>query len=73
MALTAAQLEALRDSPQSASTDAGSMSARSADDVLKLDDRAAATTALSGTNDQGGPKSIWSKLRPAQAKLPGGV
>lgn len=73
MALTAAELEALRDSPQAASTDAGSVTARSADDLLKLDDRAAITDSLSGTNAQGGPKSFWSKLRPAQAKLPGGV
>lgn len=71
MPLTAEELEALRDSPQAASGDTGSRTARSADDVLKLDDRAAAVDALDGQGVGGGPKSGWRFLRPARVDLPG--
>lgn len=71
MPLTATELEALRDQPQAASTDAGSATARSADDVLKLDDRATANDAVDGANVNGGPKSAFHCLRPARANFPG--
>ena len=66
MALTAEQLAALALKPQAASGDAGSVTARSADDVLTLADRAEAMTALTGTNENGGPKSAWRLTRPAK-------
>ena len=72
MPTTPAEIEATV-GPKSASTDAGSMTARDAEEIKLLRAMAAEDGALSGTNNQGGPKSIWSKLRPAQAKLPGGV
>lgn len=71
MPLTAEELEALARSPAAASGDTGSRTARSADDILKLTDRAAAVDAIDGTNDNGGPKSAWRCLRPARAQLPG--
>ena len=66
MALTAEQLAALALKPQAVSGDAGSVTARSADDVLTLADRAAAEEALTGNNDNGGPKSAWRCLRIAR-------
>lgn len=69
--MTAAELEALAAKPQSASTGAGSATARSADDVLKLLDRADAVAATEDVNDNGGPKSPWHCLRMARASLPG--
>jgi hypothetical protein len=71
MPLTAAELEALARTPAAASTDAGSATARSADDVLKLDAAAAGVDALTGPNGQGGAKSAFRCLRPARAGLPG--
>lgn len=71
MALTAEELEALATNPQSMSGDAGSLTERSAEDILKLSDRAAATDALTGTNDNGGPKSAWRCVRMARASMPG--
>lgn len=71
MPLTAAELEALAAQPQSVSGDAGSVTARSADDVLALNAAAAAADTVDGTNVNGGPKSAWHGLRPARAQLPG--
>lgn len=71
MPLTAAELEALATQPASIASDAGSTSARSADDILKLNAAAAAVGAVDGTADNGGPKSAWHALRPARASLPG--
>lgn len=71
MALTAAELEALALTPAASTTDAGSATARSADDVEKLLTLAAGTETVDGTNVNGGPKSAWHGLRPARAQLPG--
>lgn len=65
------EIEALRDSPESVSTDAGSFTERPADDFIALDQYAAGTDAVDGTGENGGPKSAWHCLRPARASLPG--
>lgn len=69
--MTPEELEELASKPQSASVDGRAANARSADDVLKLLDRAAAEDALTGTNENGGPKSPWRCLRMARASMPG--
>ncbi len=71
MALTAAELEALARKKAAASGDAGSFTERSADDILKLLDRAAATGAAADANPNGGPKSALRMLRPARVQFPG--
>jgi hypothetical protein len=68
--LTPEQLAELRDSPASTTSDNVTATARSADDVLKLDQAAAARGALAGGNDRGGPKSGWRMLRMARG-IPG--
>lgn len=72
MALTAAELEALAKKPAQVAIDAASTAARPADDVIKLDDRAAAVGAAEGGNGYGGPKSAFRMLRPGGAIMPGG-
>lgn len=47
-------------------SDGQSAKAMSIDDQIKAADRAAAVDAVSGANDQGGPKSPWTSLRPAR-------
>lgn len=71
--MTPAELEALAAKPESASVDGRSATARSADDVLTLLDRAKAEAALAGTNNNGGPRSLWNGLRPAVAVSKGGA
>ena len=71
MPLTAAELEALATKPQSVTSDAGSTTARSAEDVLALNAAAAGAETVDGTNVNGGPLSAWHGLRPARAQLPG--
>jgi len=71
--MTPEELEALAAQPSAAAVDGRSATARSADDVLKLLDRAAATDALAGTNTNGGPRSLWNGLRPAVAVNKGGA
>lgn len=66
-------LEELAAEPQSTSVDGQSVTNRSADDVLKLRNAAAAEAAVAGTNANGGPVSMWSRLRPARAVPPGAV
>lgn len=65
MALTPEQLETLATKPQSASNDSGSMTARSADDVLKLRDAAATEAALADG------RSAFDCLRPRVISSPG--
>lgn len=60
-------------SPASASVDGMSAQAVSIGDQIKAHQYAAANEALAGTNANGGPKSGWSKLRPARAKNGGAV
>jgi len=69
--MTPEELEALAAKPESASVDGRSATARSADDVLKLLDRAKAEEAAEGTNANGGPVSPWRCLRMARASMPG--
>jgi hypothetical protein len=52
--------------PAQASGDAGSVTSRPADDIIKLAAAAAGVTAVAGTNPQGGPRSLWNRLRPAR-------
>lgn len=68
MSVTPEQLEALALKPATVTGDAGSVSQRSADDLLKL---VAAATDLSGTNENGGPKSPFRRLRAARGMFPG--
>ena len=69
--MTPEELEALAATPANATVDGRSASSRSADDVLKLLDRAKAEEAAEGTNDNGGPISPWRCLRMARASMPG--
>lgn len=71
MPLESADYDELASSPAAASGDMGSVTARSADDVIKLDDRARAVDAVVDQNVNGGPKSAWHCLRPARVQLPG--
>ena len=75
MSITPEDLEALATQPAAATSDAGSFTARSADDVLKLRDAAATADAATGTNDSGGPRSGWGArfTRPARVVPPGAV
>lgn len=59
--------------PASASTDAGSASAHSIPDQIAAAKFQAAGNALDGTNDNGGPKSGWNKLRTARVRTGGAV
>ena len=61
------QFEDLATAPAASTTDAGSVTERPIVDLIKADQYLAGKTAVEGTNDQGGPRSLWSKLRPAQA------
>jgi hypothetical protein len=72
MSLTPTQLETIATSPQSASGDQQSVTARSADDLLKLAGVAAAETGVDGTNPQGGRKSAWALTRKAVFSPGGG-
>jgi hypothetical protein len=71
MPLSASELEALARTPAAASTDAGSATGRSADDVAKLLALAADAAAAAGTNSNGGSKSAWRQTRPARHVPPG--
>lgn len=59
-------------SPASASVDGQSASAVSISEQIKALQLGATTDALAGTNDNGGPKSGWGRLRLARAKPGGG-
>jgi hypothetical protein len=61
-------LEAQATKPAAVTTDAGSVTQRSADDLLKL---TAAAADLTGTNENGGPKSPFRRFRAARASFPG--
>lgn len=60
-------------SPASASVDGTSAAAVPIGDQIKAHQYAATNDALSGTSDNGGPKSGWNRLRPARAKNGGAV
>ncbi len=67
---SAAQLETLAAAPQTSANDQGSLSERSAADVLALKKAAAEASAMTGTNESGGPRSLWNRLSPSKA-IPG--
>lgn len=72
MPLTPEELEALATSPAEASGDTGSRKARSAEDVIKLDQYAKAVAAATGTNENGGPKSRFRGII-SRSKPPGSI
>ncbi len=57
--------------PAEAAGDGHSVKSRTIDEMIAADQYAKAQTAVTGTNDQGGPKSPWGCLRPARVVLPG--
>lgn len=57
--------------PQSASQDGRSASAHSIPDQILAHTHKKNADAVEGTNAQGGAKSGWRTLRPAQVVLPG--
>jgi hypothetical protein len=73
VALTPDELEALARKPAVVTTDAGSVTQRSADDLAKLLALAADATLDTGPNPQGGQRSAWRQTRPARAVPPGTV
>jgi hypothetical protein len=70
--LTPDELEALARKPAVVSNDAGSVTQRSAADILALDAQAQAAALIQGTNEQGGNKSAWRLLRKALFSPGGG-
>jgi len=65
------EIEDVAEGPKSASGDAGSFEQHPLPDLIKADQYLKGTTGLGGTNDNGGPKSGWGRLRTARAILPG--
>ncbi len=59
--------------PASASVDGQSAAIVPISDQIKALDKAAGAAAMSGTNDNGGSKSGWNRLRTARAVPPGAV
>lgn len=70
--LTADDIAAAAQQPASASVDGRSAAAVPIPDQIAAAKFQAVADALDGTNDNGGPKSGWGKLRPARAR-PGGA
>lgn len=59
--------------PASASADGRSAAAVPIPDQIAADKYAKAQTGLEGTNDNGGPRSGWGRLRTARASNNGAV
>lgn len=59
--------------PASAASDGQSATSHPIPDLEKLRNRKMGEAALAGTNANGGPRSAWSKLRPARAIFGGGA
>lgn len=57
--------------PQSMTNDQGTVSERSADDIIKLAGTAAAVRALNGGNSNGGSRSAIRLFRPAKTVFGG--
>lgn len=72
MADLSEQIEEAATTPQSVSGDAGSLTERSVDDLIKADQYLAQKAALQGTNAKGGKKSGFRTLGFARARMPGG-
>jgi hypothetical protein len=69
-AISEATSEALEQAvadPQAATVDGQSVDARPLPDLIAADKYAKARAALRGANANGGPRSGWNALRPAQA------
>ena len=71
--LTEEALEKAAVRPSSYSVDGETTIAQPIPHQIELDKYAEQKAALAGTNPNGGLKSGWNSLRPAQAILPGGV
>ena len=71
--VTAESIAEAATQPASASADGQSAAAVSISDQIAAHKYAAAQASLDGTNDNGGPKTGWSKLRTARAKPPSAV
>lgn len=59
--------------PASASSDGRSAAAHPIPDQIAADKYARASDALTGTNENGGPRSGWGRLRTAKARSGGPV
>lgn len=70
--LTPEAIAAAAQEPASATVDGRSAAAVPIPDQIEAARFAAASDALAGTNDNGGPRSGWAFLRPARAR-PGGA
>lgn len=70
--LTAEETLELASAPANIAVDGQSVSERSADDFIKLENRAIGKSALAGTNANGGPRSVWNRTRAARFVPPGG-
>lgn len=57
----------LAGAPAAIATDGTSTTERPLTEIIQADQYTAAKAAITGTNAQGGPKSLWSKLRSAVA------
>ena len=68
-----AEIDQVAAEPASASGDGQSASSHSIPDLLKLESVRSGQAATSGTNVNGGPRSAWSKVRPARARFGGGA
>lgn len=64
-------IEELAQKPASAKNDFGEVAARPISEMIEADQHVAASDALAGTNQNGGPVSGWGCLRIARGK-PGG-
>lgn len=65
-------IEDAAQTPESASQDGLSATARPLPDLIETDKYLKGQAALTGNNSNGGPRSGWGGLRPARAVLPGG-
>jgi hypothetical protein len=59
--------------PVSAASDGESATARSADDLIKLDTYVRGRRVLAEPSDAGGPRSAWGCIRQARVRPPGTV
>lgn len=59
--------------PQSATSDGQSATAQPLPDLIEADRYLKGTSAVTGTNPQGGPRSGWGSLRMARVIPPGAV
>lgn len=71
--LTEALLKENAAAPAEVTGDGGTVKEHPLPDQIKVLDRQAGIDAVTGTNNQGGPKSPWGSLRPARVVPPGSV